>query len=171
MGDEVAVTNVKGNIGHTDLDDIANPSLNHLGVFVSDIEEIQRYLKKYWGITEFQTLDYHPGYTDADRMKIGAPFSLHMANCYLFGQLLHISECLDEDGVLRMNYPHWWWHLKQNRDVIQHICISVDNWEKVTETLKGRGLRCYASHSYEGRRWAHFGDGAGGFAVEIEERV
>jgi hypothetical protein len=48
MGDGVAFINVKGNIGHTDLDDIANPSLQHLGVVnyvVNYIEKIQRYLK------------------------------------------------------------------------------------------------------------------------------
>lgn len=43
----MAVTNVKGNIGHTDLDDIANPSLNHLGgnVLVTDFKRVEGYIK------------------------------------------------------------------------------------------------------------------------------
>ena len=164
---EPGVCKLQGEIGNSDLDALARPSLQHVGVMVKNIEETMEYLFKIWGIDSFQTLEYSP---PKDRMKVGEPFKLKMANANLFGILLHISQSIEDDATILKNYPNWYRFLRQE-DGIQHICVSVDNWEEVVAKVQERGGRVYASGAYEGRRWAHIAAGPGGIVVEIEERA
>jgi hypothetical protein len=47
------VSRVKGKIGNsTELDAIANPSLQHMGVYVKDLHAFMRYMTQVWGIDE-----------------------------------------------------------------------------------------------------------------------
>ena len=164
----VGVSKVKGRIGNsTELDAIANPLLQHMGVYVKDLDAFMRYMTKVWGIDEWETLEFAP---PQETMKAGKAFRLYMANANLFGVLLHVSQRADDLDTFGKAVPVWAQYERTAGEGLYHVCISVDNWERVVDTVKARGANLFASSSYEGRRWAHFYCPVSNLNVEIEGR-
>jgi len=164
----VGVSKVRGRIGNSRLDAIANPSLQHMGVYVKDLAAFMRYMTKVWGIDEWETLEFAP---PQETMRTGKAFRLYMANANLFGVLLHVSQRADDLDTFGRAVAVWAQYERTAREGLYHVCISVNNWEKVVDTVKARGANLFASSSYEGRRWAHFYCPVSNLNVEIEERV
>ena len=56
-----SILNLKGEIGNsTELDAIANPSLQRLGMFVRDIDATTKELSSIWGIDSWESLEFAP---------------------------------------------------------------------------------------------------------------
>jgi catechol 2,3-dioxygenase-like lactoylglutathione lyase family enzyme len=164
----VGVSKVKGRVGNSkELDAIANPSLQHIGIYVKDLGAFMRCVTKVWGVDEWETLEFAP---PQDTMKAGKAFRLYMANANLLGVLLHVSQRAEDLDTFGKAVPIWAQYERTAGEGLYHVCISVDNWERVVDTVKARGANLFASSSYEGRRWAHFYCAVSGLNVEIEER-
>ena len=164
----IGVSRVKGKIGNsTELDAIANPSLQHMGVYVKDLHAFMRYMTQVWGIDEWETLEFAP---PQDTMIAGKALRLYMGNANLLRVLLHVSQRADDLETFGKAVPAWAQYEQTAGEGLYHVCFSVDNWEKVVDTVKERGAHLFASSSYEGRRWAHFYCPVSNLNVEIEER-
>jgi catechol 2,3-dioxygenase-like lactoylglutathione lyase family enzyme len=163
-----AVSNLKGKMGSSKhLDAMANPSLQHLGIFVRDRTSYMRYVSKVWGVDDWETLEFIPAQED---MMAGNSVRLGMANTNLLRLLLHVSERLDDaDTFARMSSVWSEWE-RTRGEGHYHLYFSVDNWEKVVETVRSGGAQLFASSAYEGRRWAHFICPVTFIDIEIEER-
>jgi catechol 2,3-dioxygenase-like lactoylglutathione lyase family enzyme len=167
-GKTAAVSNLKGEMGSSKhLDAMANPSLQHLGIFVRDRTSYMRYVSKVWGVDDWETLEFIPAQED---MIVGNSIRLGMANTNLFRLLLHVSERLDDaDTFARMSTVWSEWE-RTRGEGHYHLCLSVDSWDKVVETVRSGGAQLFASSAYEGRRWAHFICPVTFIDIEIEER-
>ncbi len=163
------VSNLKGKMGSSkNLDNLANPSLQHLGVYVRDRNPYMRYVSKVWGVNEWETLEFIPAQED---MIVGNSVRLGMANTNVLKLLLHVSERLDDADTFAKMSPVWAEWERTRGEGHYHICLSVDNWDEVVEIVKSGGAELFASSSYEGRRWAHFLCPVSYIDIEIEERV
>ena len=164
-----SILNLKGKIGNsTELDAIANPSLQYLGMFVRNVEATTKELSSIWGIDSWETLEFAP---PQSAMRVGSAFKVKIAKANLLGLSFHIYAPVDDLDTFARSSPVWGRFLKRSTGGIQHICVSVDNWEEVVDTVKARGANLFASSSYEGRRWAHFYCPVSNLNVEIEEKV
>lgn len=163
---EIGVSNRKGKVGSSkELDAMANPSLQHLGVMVRDSHTFIRYASKVWGVDAWETLEYR---VPQEEMIVGRAFRCGMINGNVLGLLLHGAERIDDVDTYPI--PEWLEWERTRGEGIYHPCISVDNWERVVDTIKSRGGQLFASSAYEGRRWAHFLCPVNYFDIEIEER-
>ena len=164
-----SIHKLKGTLGNsTELDAIANPSLQHIGILVRDIEATTEELSKIWGIDSWETLEFAP---PQSAMKVGNTFKIKMANANLLGLLLHIAQPLEDVDTFAETSPVWGKWLQKSFGGIQHICVSVNNWDQVVAKVVERGGRIYKSTSYEGKRCAHIEGEIGNLVVEIEERA
>ena len=162
------VRNLRGKIGSSKgLDAIANPSLQHLGIYVRDRNPYMRYVSRVWGIDEWEILEFIPAQED---MMVGNSVRLGMANTNLLNLLLHVSERLDNADTFAKMSPVWAEWERTRGEGHYHVCLSVDNWDKVVEIIKSTSAELFASSSYERRRWAHFICPVTYINVEIEER-
>jgi len=163
-----AVSNLKGEMGSSKhLDAMANPHLQHLGIYVRDRTSYMRYVSKVWGVDEWETLEFIPAQED---MMVGNSVRLGMANTNLLRLLLHVSERLDDADTFAQMSPVWSDWERTRGEGHYHLCLSVDNWDKVVDTVRSGGAELFASSSYEGRRWAHFICPVTFIDIEIEER-
>ncbi len=163
-----AVSNLSGSLGSSQyLDSIANPRLQHLGIYVKDRSSYMRYVSKVWGIDEWETLEFIPAQED---MMVGNSIRLGMANTNLLRLLLHVSERLDDADTFAKMSPIWSRWEQTRGEGHYHLCLSVDNWDKVVDVIHSGGAELFASSSYEGRRWAHFICPLTFIDIEIEER-
>lgn len=163
---DTGVSKRSGEAGSTkELDAMANPSLQHLGIYMRDSNTFIRYTTKVWGVDAWETLEYR---VPQEEMRVGRAFRCGMANANVLGLLLHGAERLDD--VDTYGIPEWLEWERTRGEGHYHVCISVDNWERVVDTLKSRGGQLFASSAYEGRRWAHFLCPITYFDIEIEER-
>jgi catechol 2,3-dioxygenase-like lactoylglutathione lyase family enzyme len=167
-GKTTAVSNLKRELGSSKhLDTMANPSLQHLGIFVRDRTSYMRYVSKVWGVDDWETLEFIPAQED---MIVGNSIRLGMANTNLLRLLLHVSERLDDADTFAQMSTVWSEWERTRGEGHYHLCFSVDNWDKVVETVRSRGAQLFASSAYEGRRWAHFICPVTFIDIEIEER-
>jgi hypothetical protein len=163
-----SVYNLGGKIGGTaELDAIAQPTLQHLGIYVRDRNTFMRYISKVWGVSEWETLEFIP---PQQAMVVGNSVKLGMANTNVLGLLLHVSERLDDADTFAEMSPVWAEWERTRGEGHYHLCLSVDSWEQVVDIVKSRGAHLFASSSYEGRRWAHFLCPVTSLNIEIEER-
>ena len=163
---DTGVSNRSGKMGSTkELDAIAHPSLQHLGIYVRDRNTFMRYASKVWGVDAWETLEFIP---PQETMIVGRSLRAGMANTNVFGLLLHVAERLEDVDTYTVS--EWLEWERTRGEGHYHVCISVDNWERVIDTLKWRGAQLFASSAYEGRRWAHFLCPVTYFDIEIEER-
>lgn len=168
QGKTAAVSNLKGKLGSSkQLDAMANPSLQHLGIYVRDRTSYMRYVSKVWGVDDWETLEFIPAQED---MMVGNSIRLGMANTNLLRLLLHVSERLDDADTFAQMSPVWSKWERTRGEGYYHLCFSVDNWDKVVATVRSGGAELFASSSYEGRRWAHFICPVTFIDIEIEER-
>jgi len=164
-----SILNLKGRIGNsTELDAIANPSLQYLGMWVRDINAATKELSNIWGIDEWETLEFAP---PQGAMKIGNAFKIKMAKANLLGLSFHIYAPVDDLDTFAKSSPVWGGFLKRSTGGIQHICVTVDNWEEVVAKVIERGGKVYKGSSYDGRRWVHVDGEVGNCVVAIEERT
>ena len=164
-----SVLNLKGRIGNsTELDAIANPSLQYLGMWVRDINATTKELSNIWGIDEWETLEFAP---PQSAVKVGNAFKIKVAKANLLGLSFHIYASVDDLGTFTKSSPLWGRFLKRSTGGIQHICVSVDNWEEVVAKVVERGGKVYKSSSYDGMRWVHVDGEVGNCVVAIEERT
>jgi catechol 2,3-dioxygenase-like lactoylglutathione lyase family enzyme len=164
-----SILNLKGRIGNsTELDAIANPSLQYLGMFVRNIEATTKELSNIWGVDEWETLEFTP---PQSAMKIGNAFKVKIAKANLLGLSFHIYAPVDDLGTFARSSPVWGGFLRRSTGGIQHICVSVDNWEEVVAKVVERGGKVYKSSSYDGMRWVHVDGEVGNCVVAIEERT
>jgi len=165
-----SIHKLKGKIGNsTELDAIANPSLKHIGILVRDIEATTKELSKIWGISSWETLEFAP---PQSAMKVGNPFKIKMANANLLGLLLHVAQPLEDIDTFADSHPVWGKWLQKSFGGIQHVCVSVDNWDRAVYKVIENGGKVYKSYtSYEGRRIAHIEGEIGNMAMAIEERA
>jgi hypothetical protein len=164
----LGIRNLKGAIGRTEkLDVMANPALQHLGIYVRDRNTFMRYISRVWGVDEWETLEFIP---PQQTMMVGNSVRLGMANTNVLGLLLHVSERLDDADTFAGMSSVWAEWERTRGEGHYHICVSVDNWEQVVDIVRSGGAHLFASSSYEGRRWAHFICPVTFIDIEIEER-
>jgi len=146
-GKTATVSNLKGEMGSSKhLDAMANPSLQHLGIFVRDRTSYMRYVSKVWGVDDWETLEFIPAQED---MIVGNSIRLGMANTNLLRLLLHVSERLDDADTFAQMSTVWSEWERTRGEGHYHLCLSVDNWDKVVETVRSGGAQLFASSAYE----------------------
>jgi catechol 2,3-dioxygenase-like lactoylglutathione lyase family enzyme len=140
------IYNLRGRRGRTEeLDALAQPALQHLGIYVRDENPFMRYISKVWGVSDWETLEFIP---PPQTMLVGNSVRLGMCNTNVMGLLLHVSERLDDADTFAKMSPVWAEWERTRGEGHYHLCVSVDNWEQVTKIVRSRGGQLFASSSY-----------------------
>ena len=144
----------KGRIGNsTELDILASPALKHVGVLVRDLEATTEEFSKIFGVDSWQTFDFTPPQTS---VMVGNAFKIRVANASILGLPFHIFAPVEDVDTFADSHPVWGKWLQRSFGGIQHVCVSVDNWDKVVHRVTANGGRVYKSFiSPEVRRVAH----------------
>jgi len=107
-----SILNLKGKIGNsTELDAIANPSLQYLGMFVRNMEATTKELSNIWGIDSWETLEFTP---PQSAMKVGNAFKVKMAKANLLGLSFRIYAPVGDLDTFTKSSPVWGRFLKRS---------------------------------------------------------
>ena len=144
----------------SDIDAMALPTPEHIGVIVKDIDETAEFLSSTlglgpWLISEHSFLK--------DEMWAGEPFSIKAAHARLGSVVLELLQPLGEGSL-------WGQFLETKGGGLHHIAFCIPNWEEVVAKLQEQGSKMLWGSRFDGKRVCFFETKPGGIIIEIDEQ-